>query len=389
MAHANTVLHQLLHILPLDEFESFVGQHKADKHVKRLRCRDQLLILLYAQATGKDSLRDIETGLRVLDSTWYHLGLRTSAKSTLAYANEHRPWQIYESLFYALLDKCSHLSGTADFSFKNPLRALDASTVDLCLSMFDWAEFRTTKGAIKIHTSFDIRSQIPDLITITEGKTHEVTVTKDMDFSRYPKGTIFVIDRGYTDYALLWKIVQAGHHFVIRRKKNAKITHLGQHRTPTGKGVMKDEKVQFALNGAREAYPADLRMVTYIDSDTCQIYEYLTDERRLSAANIALIYKRRWDIELFFKWIKQHLKIKTFFGTSKNAVLTQIWVAMIYFLLLSWIKFQTKFKGSLLELTRMVREVLLWKVHVVDMLSLKPKTIHRARTRDAPQMSLL
>jgi hypothetical protein len=389
MAHANTVLHQLLHLLPLDQFETFVGQHQADKHVKRLRCRDQLLILLYAQVTGKDSLRDIETGLRVLDSTWYHLGLRTTAKSTIAYANEHRPWQIYESLFYAMLTKCSHLSGTADFSFKNPLRALDASTVDLCLSLFDWATFRTTKGAIKIHTSFDIRSQIPDFVAITEGETHEVTVAQDMDFSVYPKGTIFVIDRGYTDYELLWKIVQAGHHFVIRRKKNAKITHLGQHKTPTGKGVMQDEKVQFTLKKANEAYPSDLRMVTYIDSETCQIYEYFTDECRLSASNIALIYKRRWDIELFFKWIKQNLKIKTFLGTSKNAVLTQIWIAMINFLLLSWIKFQTKFQGSLLELTRMVREVLLWRVHMVDMLSLKPKTIHKARSRDAPQLSLL
>ena len=389
MAHANTVLHQLLHLLPLDEFESFVGQHQADKHVKRLRCRDQLLILLYAQATGKDSLRDIETGLRVLDSTWYHLGIRTAAKSTLAYANEHRPWQIYESLFYALLAKCSSLSGTADFSFKNDLRALDASSIDLCLSLFDWAAFRTTKGAIKVHTSFDIRSQIPDFVQITEGKVHEVTIAQDMNFSTYPKGTIFVMDRGYIDYALLWKIVKAGHHFVIRRKKNAQIVRLGQHRKPLGTGVMRDEKVGFVLPNALEDYPEDLRLVTYVDEETGQIYEYLTDEFRLSAANIALIYKRRWDIELFFKWIKQHLKIKTFLGTSKNAVLTQIWVAMIYFLLLSWIKFQTKFRGSLLELTRMVAEVLLWRVHMVDMLSLRPKTLHRARTRDAPQLSLL
>ena len=392
MANTTIVLNQLQHLLPLREFESFVGQHNADKYVKRLTCRNQLSILLYAQATGKTSLRDIQTSLTIRDSTWYHLGLETAARSTLAKANENRSSQIYESLFYKLLEKCgSFNSGTASvFSFRNDLRAVDSTTIDLCLHLFPWARFRAAKGAIKMHTSFNIRSQIPDLIEITDGKIGDVTAAKGFDLSQYPKGTIFIIDRGYTDYAFLRAIVEAGHHFVIRLKSNAQILRLKEHRSPTGRGVLKDEKVGFVLPKALEDYPEDLRLVTYHDDEHDVTYEFLTDECRLSAVNIALIYKQRWQIELFFKWIKQHLKIKTFLGTSKNAVLTQIWVAMIYFLLVSWIKFQTKFTGSLLELTRMIAEVLLEQVSIIDLLNFTPRTVRRALARAAPlQMALL
>lgn len=200
MTNHSTVLNQLQHLLPLHEFESFVGQHKADRYVKRLRCRDQLSILLYAQATGKDSLRDIEAGLSMWDSMWYHLGFKTAARSTLARANEKRAYQIYESLFYELLKKCKDFSfGTALFSFKNDLYAIDSTTVDLCLSLFPWAHFRTAKGAIKMHTLFNVRDQIPEMIT----------AIRDIDLSKFSKGTIFVFDRGYTDYAFLWKIKAA------------------------------------------------------------------------------------------------------------------------------------------------------------------------------------
>jgi len=391
MANTTIVLNQLQHLLPLSEFQSCVGQHNADRYVKRLTCRNQLSILLYAQATGKDSLREIQTSLTIRDSTWYHLGLETAARSTLAKANEQRPFQIYESLFYKLLEKCGTFStGTASFSFQNDLRAIDSTTIDLCLALFPWARFRTEKGAIKLHTSFNIRSQIPDVIEITDGKVGDVTAVRGFDLSQYPRGTIFVIDRGYTDYALLRKLVEAGHHFVIRRKSNAQTLRLRQHRPPSGKGMLKDDIVGFLLPKALEDYPEDLRLVTFHDDEHDVTYEFLTDERRLSAANIALIYKQRWQIELFFKWIKQHLKIKTFLGTSKNAVLTQIWVAMIYFLLLAWIKFQTKFQGSLLDLTRMIGEVLLDQVSIIDLLRLTPRTVKRALARAAPvQMALL
>lgn len=391
MANTTIVLNQLQHLLPLSEFESFVGQHEADKYVKRLTCRNQLTILLYAQATEKHSLRDIQTSLTMRDSSWYHLGLETAARSTLAKANEKRPCEIYESLFYKLLEKCGTFSsGTASaFSFQNDLRAIDSTTIDLCLKLFPWAHFRTEKGAIKIHTSFNIRSQIPDFIEVTDGKVGDVTVAKGFDLSQYPTGTIFVIDRGYTDYAFLQAIVAAGHHFVIRMRKNAHVLRLKQHRTPCGEGVLKDERVGFVLPQALHDYPDDLRLVTFHDDEHDVTYQFLTDEFRLSAANIAHIYKQRWQIELFFKWIKQHLKIKTFLGTTKNAVMTQIWIAMIYFLLLAWIKFQTKFAGTLLELTRMIEEVLLERISIIDVLSLTPKTVRRALARAGPpQMSL-
>lgn len=388
MPNATTVLQQLLHLLPEDRFQAFVGQHKADRYVKTFSCRNQLCTLVYAQATGKDSLRGIETGLRSLDSMWYHLGLTSVARSTIAYANEHRPWQIYESLFYAMLEKCQDLTPRRQFSFQNELRAIDSTTIDLCLSLFSWAQFRTAKGAIKLHTSFNVRSQIPDCVELTNGKVHDITAMKRMDFSKYPKGTIFIIDRGYYDLALLKAIVDAGHHFVIRLKKNAQIVRIGEHRAPTGTGVLKDERIAFVLPQSQEKYPEDLRLVTFHDGEHDITYEFLTDEFRLSAVNIALIYKQRWQVELFFKWIKQHLKIKTFLGTSKNAVLTQVWVAMIYFLLLSWIAFQTRFQGSLLDLTRIVGELLLRRVHLVDSLSLTPKTVYRVKIRDGPQFTL-
>lgn len=388
MPNATTVLQQMLHLLPENQFESFVGQQKADRYVKTFSCKNQLCTLLFAQATGKDSLRGIETGLRSLDSMWYHLGLTSVARSTIAYANEHRPSQIYESLFYAMLEKCQALAPKRKFSFQNELRAIDSTTIDLCLSLFTWAQFRRAKGAIKLHVSLNARSQIPDLIDLTAGKVHDIRVAKKIDFSQYPRGTIFIIDRGYFDLALLQAIVKAGHHFVIRLKKNAQIVRIEEHRTPTGTGVLKDERIAFILPQSQEKYPDDLRLVTFHDDEHDVTYEFLTDEFRLSAVNIALIYKQRWQIELFFKWIKQHLKIKTFLGTSRNAVMTQVWVAMIYFLLLSWIAFQTRFQGSLLDLTRIVAELLIRRVHLIDSLSLTPKTIHRLKARDGPQLSL-
>src|SRR3989338_6115597 len=370
-----TILSQLHEVLPMHEFESFVGQHKADLYTKRFSTENQLSVLLYAQATEKDSLRAIETGLRVQNKSWSSLGLTSVARNTLAHANEKRPWEIFESLFYSLLKKCQNLTfGTAEFSFKNELYALDASVIDVCLSLFPWAKFRTQKGAVKIHALLNIRSQIPEFMVITDGSCHEVTIAQGMDFSKFPPGSIFVVDRGYTDYELLNSIRKAGHHFVIRLKSNAQVIYYEQ-KPCFGAGVLKDEEIEFLNDKAREAYPGRLRLVTFYDAVHDKTYEFLTDEFRLSALNIALIYKQRWQVELFFKWIKQHLKIKTFLGTSKNAVMTQIWVAMIYYLLLSFIKHQTKFAGSLLDLSRMIAEVILQKVHLIDLLSLTQKSL--------------
>ncbi|MBI5411864.1 IS4 family transposase [Candidatus Peregrinibacteria bacterium] len=232
-----TVLQQLLHLLPRNDFESFVGQHEADKYTKKLSCWNQLTILLYAQATEKDSLREIETGLLVQNERWYHLGLQTCARSTLARANGKRHWSIYESLFYKLSERCGNLgSGTASFTFRNDLYAVDSTTIDLCLSLFPWARFRREKGAIKLHTLPNVRSQIPELILMTDGKVSDIGAIRAIDFTAYPRGSIFVFDRGYNDYGFLGKIREAGHHFVIRLKDNACIVHLGQHKKIPGKG---------------------------------------------------------------------------------------------------------------------------------------------------------
>ncbi len=333
----------------------FVRQHEADKYVKRFTCFNQLTALLYAQISGRTNLRSIESDLRVLDSAWAELGLKSVARSTIAYANENRPAAIFESLFYVLFRQCQTLSPDQSFSFSNPLHAIDATSISLCLSLFDWAKFRTQKGALRLHMDLNIRTQIPDILNLTDGKTHEVTVLQDMDFSRYAKGTIFVMDRGYNDYALLHRIKEAGHHFVVRRKKNAQTFVLRLHRLAKGKGVLKDERVAFVLPAAQDKYPEDVRQVTFVDDDGT-VYEYLTDEFRLSASNIAEIYKRRWDIETFFRWIKQNLKIKTFLGTSKNAVMTQILVAMTYFLLLKWLAHCINYKGTLTDMARKIAE---------------------------------
>ena len=388
MSHPTTVLSQLLALLPEEQFNVFVGQHDADKYTKTFSCWNQLTTMLYAQITEKDSLRDIETGLRILDSTWRELGLRSVARSTVAYANEHRPAVIYESLFYVLVEKCQALLPQRPFSFHNPLRAIDSTTIDLCLSLFDWARFRTTKGAIKLHISLNVRQQIPDVVDMTDGKGGDGKAFEAMDFSRFPPGTIFILDRGYTDYALLSTIIHSGHHFVIRRKKNAQIIRIREHRKAGSEGVLKDERIAFTLPQSRKDYPNDLRLVTFHDGTHDVIYEFLTDMFHLSAGNIALIYKCRWDIELFFKWIKQHLKIKTFFGTSKNAVLTQVWVAMITYLLVKWLATIIGFRGTILELTRMLKEVCLQLFPLIEVLCCTPKTLSRLRIRAGPQLSL-
>lgn len=391
MHNPTTVLNQLLALLPENRFQTFVGQHEADRYVKTFSCWNQLTTMLYAQATGKESLRDIEASLRVLDSMWTDLGLRSAARSTIAYANKHRPAQIYESLFYELLSKCEELNPSPRFSFKNAVRAVDSTTIDLCLSLFDWATFRTTKGAIRIHTSLDVRSQIPDVLDMTTGSVHDVTVLKRTDLSRFQRGTIFVLDRGYNNYALLWKIKAAGHHFVVRRKKNAQIVRIGRHRKVRGTGVVKDERIAFVLPKAMEDYPADLRLVTFHDGEHNVTYEFLTDMFHLSSVNIAAIYKARWDIESFFRWMKQNLTIKTFFGTSENAVKTQVWIALIYYLIIKWLSVCIAAGRSITDLTRMIATVILHTMPLLDILCCRtPKMLERMQqVRDGPQMRLL
>lgn len=388
MNYTNTIFNQLLDLLPRNRFDQFVGQHKADKYIKKMSCWNQFSIMLYAQAKGKESLREIETSLNVQGNKLYHLGLRSIAKSTIAEANMKRPYQIYESLFYELLKLCKTLTPNKSFDFNNPLKALDSTTITLCLKLFPWAKFSKTKGAIKLHCLFDIRDQIPEFIVHSEGRANDLAVAKKSNIVFSPD-SINVFDRAYIDFKWLYdEIHKKKAYFVHRLKTNIKY-HLMENYNVNEKGVISDQRMVLMGCDTLENYPEDVRLVTYYDEETNKTYQFFTNNFDLSAATIAEIYKARWQIELFFKWIKQHLKIKTFFGTSKNAVLTQIWIAMIYYLLLSYIKKKTRFKASLLKLTWVLAEVLMDRAPLIDILDLKPNQLYRIRIRDDTQMSLL
>ncbi len=374
MAYANTIFNQLLNFVPRQHFNAFVRQHEADRYVKKLTTWNQFIALLYAQATGKESLRDIETGLLIQSEKWAHLGVQSVARSSLSYANNNRDYRVYEQLFYEILGQCQGIAVRKSFSFANPLYSLDATTIQLCLSVFDWATYTKTKGALKLHTLLDNTTMMPEVIVSSTGKMGDVTGGKVMNLqSTLKQGSIVVFDRAYIDYAWWNELDEKGIYFVSRVKTNTAILVMGQHDIPQG-SVLKDERV---LIGENNGYSKVLRRVRIIDDKTKTVYEYVTNNFKLNGTQIAEIYKQRWQIELFFKWIKQNLKIKTFLGTSKNAVLSQIWVAMIYYLLLAYIKFQTKFPKSLLELTRMVREVLFVRRSFIDLLSLDSRTVYK------------
>jgi hypothetical protein len=384
--YTNTIFNQLLSFLPKYRFNQFVGQHKGDRYVKKLTTWNQLIALLYAQATGKKSLRDIETGLKVHAGQWYHLGVGSVAKSSLSYANNHRSYEIFEKLFYALLDRCRDISSERRFKFDNPLYSFDSTTIRLCLSVFNWAKYTKEKGALKIHTLLNNRTTIPELLNISDGKKGDLTAIKEMDLN-LKKGSILVFDRAYIDYQWWNKLDEEGIFFVSRTKSNQNIFVLGQHNPQLEKNIISDEIIIFGDFEGMKKYDKKLRRVKYWDEEQKKEYSYLTNNFELSAKQIADIYKDRWQIELFFKWIKQNLKIKTFLGTSQNAVMTQIWVAMIYYLLVAYIKFQTKFTKSLLELTRMIKETLMMRRNLIDLLSLEVKTLFILEKQKNPQMS--
>ena len=389
MHYTNTIFNQLLNFLPKHKFQDFVGQHNADKYVKKLDTWNQLAALIYAQATNKDSLREIETGLMLHQSTWYHLGIGSVARSTLSDANSRRNYQIFEKLFYELLARCRNITPQNKFNFRNPLYSLDATIVSLCFSIFNKIHHGQVKGALKIHTLLNNRTAIPELLNITDGKTSDIALAKKLSFN-LEKGSIMVFDRAYIDYGWWNRLDKDGLSFVSRVKTSLRIDVVGQHNTQLNGSILADNIVMCGeYQGMKKYEGKTMRRIRFLDKEKGQIYEYLTNNFELRAEDVALIYKERWQIELFFKWIKQNLKIKTFLGTSKNAVLTQIWIAMIYYLLLAYIKFQTKFRKSLLELTRMVREVLLNRINLIDLLSLNTRNLHKVQVREGPQLALL
>jgi hypothetical protein len=369
MANYSTLLNDLLNFIPRYSFERIVNSYGADRYVKTLKCWDQLVTLLYAQASGKDTLREIVQGLEINNTKLYHLGLPYVKRSTLAEANQNRDCGIYESLFYEILKRCKDLTPKHKFRFKNPLYSFDASTIDLCLSAFPWAKFRVTKGAIKLHCLYSHSGDIPEFAVITEGKVSDITVAKS-DLSVIPD-SIYCFDKAYLDFGLWASIDLQKGYFVTKMKKSIKYKVTGQHTETLKKGILSDERIRLK----NKKYKGELRLIRFYDSESGIILEFVTNNFKLAPYTITQIYKTRWQIEIFFRWIKQNLKIKSFLGTSKNAVLTQVWVAMIYYLILTYIKYQTKFRSSLLYLHRIVREALMSKLTLIDLLRATPAKI--------------
>jgi len=365
----NTIFSQIMQFICRNQFKKCVDKYNGDKYSKSYSCWQQLITLMFAQAKGITSLRDIVISLKSQHSKWYHLGIKSIAKSTIADANSKRDADIFRDIFYSLLEKCKNLSPTRKFKFKNPIYAFDSTLINVCLSLYEWATYRKKKGALKIHMLLDLCGYLPSFLVVTDGKTHDINVVKNSlyGFPALSPDSILLVDRAYIDFMWLYSLTKSKLFFVTRAKSNMSYTITGQHDVPLKKGVVSDYCIR--LNDHKD-YPEELRLVTYINPDTGEEIQFLTNNFKFAASTIAEMYKSRWAIETFFKWIKQNLKIKSFLGTSKNAVMTQIWVAMIYYLLLSFIKFQTKCRHSLHELTRIIREILLDSVHLIEIINI-------------------
>ena len=380
----NSIFSQLFQFIPRHHFEKSVESAGADRHCRHFSAWRQFLTCLYAQITGKDSLREISDGLLTNRARLCHLGMEPVAKSTLADAMNRRDPAVFKALFDELLARCTKLAPGHGFRFHNPLYAFDSTTIPLCLSVYDWAHYRTNKGAVKLHTQLDLSGNLPCFVVMSNGKMADIRAARK--WFRIEADSICTYDKGYCDYAWFREIDSKGAFFVTRLGRNARLKVVGQHLAPNGRlGVVADDTVELELPDAQETYPGKLRRVMFHDAETNKDYVFLTNNFRLAAATVAAIYRRRWQIELFFKWIKQNLQIRTFLGTSENAVMTQIWVALIHFLLVAYIKFLTKVEISLTEITARVREHLMGNNHLLELLSLDRKTLAKPPDWNAPR----
>ena len=352
MSHCNTIFAQILKIVPRHEFETLAKQHHSGRSFRTASRWSQFVSLSLAQLSGRNGLRDIAENISAQTHRLYHLGSTKLTRSNLSRINKDKPYELYEALFGKLLQRCKGLAPGHRFRFKNPLYSLDASTIDLCLSVFPWAKFRTTKGAIKLHVGLNHAGHIPEFAIVTDGKVGDVTAGRTIHF---PKGSIVAIDRAYNDYAWYKQLTDRGIFFVTRLKSNAKTRVVERHSVLKNKGLTCDQTIEFTAALTAKKCPVQLRRIGYRDPLTGKHYIFLTNNFKLAAKTIADIYKARWDVELFFKWIKQNLKIKKFIGTSKNAVMTQIWVALCMFLTLALIKFQSKLKKSMQQIVRLLQ----------------------------------
>lgn len=364
MSHHNTVFSQLLKFIPRHEFEALANQHHQGRKLRKMSRWSQFVAMGLGQLSGRRSLRDIVTNISAQANKLYHLGASKVRRSSLARVNEQQPHTLYETLFAKLLSRCQGLAPKHGFRFKNKLYSLDASTIDLCLDVFPWAKFRSTKGAVKLHVGLDHSGYLPTFMTVTDGKVHDVTVGRTL---KLPKQSIVVFDRGYTDFKWYNLLNDNNIFFVTRQKSNATYDVIERRSVSKKTGITSDQTIK--IKGAKAAdCPIALRRIGYRDPETGNHYVFLTNHFKLAAGTIANVYKSRWQIELFFKWIKQNLKIKTFLGTSKNAVLTQIWIALCMYLLLAYIKFCNKLSLSLQQILRLLQLNLFERRDLINLL---------------------
>jgi hypothetical protein len=341
------VFSQVMEHLPLHAFHQCVDRYNGNFKVKEFTCLDQYLCMAFAQLTYRESLRDIEACLRTQKGKLYHMGIRSSvSRNNLANANKVRDWRIYADLAHALIQTARKLYVNDSFGLEleNTVYALDATTIDLCLSMFPWANFRKNKGAIKLHTLLDLRGNIPTFIHISDGKLHEINI---LDVVPMEPGAFYVMDRGYLDFARLYTISQISAFFVIRGKSNLKCRRVYSHPVDRSTGVICDQSVMLTGFYQAKYYPDKLRRIKYYDVETERTLVFLTNNFTLPALTIADLYRCRWQVELFFRWIKQNLRIKTFYGTSENAVKAQIWIAVSVYVLVAIMRKRLKIKASL------------------------------------------
>ena len=336
MYEGRTVLVQLLEYLPWHTFRRLVHRYGGDKRIRSFTCRDQFLCMIFAQLTYRESLRDIEACLSAVPEKLYHLGFRTRtiARSTLADANETRDWRIYADFAQVLIDQARRLYTDDSFGveLEQTVYALDSTTIDLCLSLFPWARFRRTKGGIKLHTLLDLRGSIPTFIRMTDAKVSDLRILDEL----IPEpGSIYVLDRGYTDFARLYNFTRCQATFVIRARRDFRFMRRYSRAVDRSTGLICDQTVTLVTPRSVEGYPDPLRRIRYKDPESGKTLVFLTNNFALPALTIAELYRARWEVELFFKWIKQHLRIKAFYGTSENAVKTQIWIAISVYVLIA------------------------------------------------------
>ncbi len=354
MNHGKYVFAQLFDILPKYEFDKCVARHQGNSRVKGFTCWLQFLSMSFGQLTNRESLRDTVSCLAAHQKKFYHLGINFAvSRSTLAEANEHRNWQIYADFAQILLIGARRLYLHDDFGFdlENAVYALDATIIDLCLSVFWWAKFRKAKAAVKLHTLLDLRGNLPIFIRITDGTTHDVKILDELVFEPL---AIYLMDKGYLDFERLFRINSASAFFVTRAKTNLAGKRIYSKKVDKTSGLRCDQTIKLTTYYSRKAYPAKLRRVKYYDKEQGKTYVFLTNNFEIGAMEVALLYKHRWKIELFFKWIKQHLKIKTFWGETENAVKTQIWIAVCTYLMVAITKKELKIERNLYEILQII-----------------------------------